>query len=397
MAVAPGVAGAQQSCLEANPTYTDSCGPTFVVPAWGDAGGWKDPSKYSTIQLADFNGDGKDELLARNDQGLEIYWFDTSVGQWRPQVDANGVPQSLNDFRSPLPNETLATDWTKPEYYSTIQAADIDGQPGQEILGRFSDGMRLYKYTPPGGGNDIDGGTWTRIGTGGPYSDADGYGDPPLYSTIQVGRFKQGGPAMLFARQHVSGEFNDPDAQNRPSTLTFYRWDGQWERVPDQISGSGWKGVFLWDDEICSDPSCYLTIQTSNVLPGRRAAADDIAEIMGRDKGGEDEGNGFVNVGDVLDDPRRSVGAFRAGPATQRDPAVLGFRRIPSPAAESGLPVLGGRRDRGGQRRLRGLEPVVLRDLADRGHRRPTGRRGARARQRRPAGQEMGSRSGSRI
>ena len=34
-------------------------------------------------------------MLARNDQGLEIYRFDTSVGQWRPQVDANGVPQAL--------------------------------------------------------------------------------------------------------------------------------------------------------------------------------------------------------------------------------------------------------------------------------------------------------------
>ena len=76
---APGVARAQQ-CPEATPTYFDACGPTFVVPAWGDAGGWTDESKYSTIQLADFNGDGKDELLARNDQGLEIYWFDTSSG-----------------------------------------------------------------------------------------------------------------------------------------------------------------------------------------------------------------------------------------------------------------------------------------------------------------------------
>jgi hypothetical protein len=30
-ALAPDVAAAQQSCLEADPTYTDACGPTFVV------------------------------------------------------------------------------------------------------------------------------------------------------------------------------------------------------------------------------------------------------------------------------------------------------------------------------------------------------------------------------
>jgi hypothetical protein len=47
------------------------------VAGWGDADGWTDPSQYSTIHLADPNGDGKDELIGRNDQGLEVWWFDT--------------------------------------------------------------------------------------------------------------------------------------------------------------------------------------------------------------------------------------------------------------------------------------------------------------------------------
>ena len=136
LGAAPGVAGAQDACPEANPTYTSNCGPTFVVPAWGDAGGWTDPSKYSTIQLADFNGDRTDELMARNDQGIEIYWFDTSLGQWRPQVDGNGVQQVITDFRSPLPSENPATDWTQPEYYSTIQTAHINGAPSARPAGR---------------------------------------------------------------------------------------------------------------------------------------------------------------------------------------------------------------------------------------------------------------------
>jgi hypothetical protein len=50
------VTAAQQSCAEASPTYTDACGPRFVLAGWGDAGGWTDPSKYPTIQLADLNG-----------------------------------------------------------------------------------------------------------------------------------------------------------------------------------------------------------------------------------------------------------------------------------------------------------------------------------------------------
>jgi hypothetical protein len=74
------------------------------------------------------NGDGRDELLGRGDAGLEIWTFDTSVGHWRPQVDAKAVRQVLTDFRSPLPSEdTLG--WQQPQYYSTLQTANLDGSP----------------------------------------------------------------------------------------------------------------------------------------------------------------------------------------------------------------------------------------------------------------------------
>ena len=133
------------ACPSVDTSYTGNCGPAFAVPSWTDAGGWTDPSQYSTIRLADVNGDGSDELIGRSDAGIEIYRFDTTLGQWRPQVDANGVPQLLNDFASLLPsNEGNPHNPNNPQYYSTIQAADIDGQPGAEILARFWDGMRVY-------------------------------------------------------------------------------------------------------------------------------------------------------------------------------------------------------------------------------------------------------------
>jgi hypothetical protein len=265
-------AAAIQACPEASPSYTDECGPTFTLPAWGDAAGWTDPSKYSTIQLADLNGDGRDELIGRNDQGLEIWWFDTSVGQWRPQVDANGVPQVLTDFRSPLPSETPATDWTKPEYYSTIQAANIDGHPGDEILARFSDGMHVYKYFPPAGSRNIDGGSWRQIGTGGPFSDADGYNDPSLYPTIHAAQFVSGQPPMLFARQH---------SQTYAQTMAFYTWNqnGTWTRVPDPGQYAG--KVSDFSDALCGTPSCYLTLQTANVVSGDPNGGGDTTAIMG--------------------------------------------------------------------------------------------------------------------
>jgi hypothetical protein len=83
----PGTAAAQSSaCPAADPSYTGNCGPTFVLPAWGDAGGWTDPSQYATIQLADVDGDGRDELLGRSDAGLR------STSSTRPW--GSGAPRS---------------------------------------------------------------------------------------------------------------------------------------------------------------------------------------------------------------------------------------------------------------------------------------------------------------
>ncbi len=265
MATVPAVAGAQD-CLETDQDYLGACGPTFSVPTWTDAGGWTDPSQYSTIQLADVNGDGKDELLGRSDAGLQIWWFDTSVGQWRPQVDADAVPQILGDFSSPRAGVDRATDWTKPYYYATIQAANIDGQPGSEILARFSDGMRVYKYLPPSGGTAIDGGSWARIGTGGPFSDAEDYGNVSLYSTIHVLQPSADSPAVLYARRHSS--------PGQPS-LAFYTWqNGGWTQLPSPaITG--------FSDQECGQPSCYLTLQTARL---RRPGF--LEEVMGRNASG---------------------------------------------------------------------------------------------------------------
>ena len=311
MALAPGPAEAQQ-CPEATPTYTDSCGPTFVLPPWGDGGGWTDPSKYSTIQLGDVNGDGSDELIARNDQGIEIYWFDTSLGQWRPQADANGLPQVLTAFRSPLPTESPATDWTKPQYYSTIQAADVDGEPGAEILARSADGMHVYKYTPPDADRSIDGGTWQPIGTGGPFSDAAGGSDPSVYSTIQVGKFRAPDLPLMFARLNVTGEA--ADGGDEP-TVIFYRWDaasGSWAALPV----NDWYINVFGNDNGCAHPSCYLDLQTGNFAPRADVDPADTAQVIGRPFGGVV--TAMMYQGGWFEDPQNNIFGDDAAPGDVR-------------------------------------------------------------------------------
>ena len=285
IALAAPSTAAGQGCPSADTSYTGNCGPTFTVPSWGDAGGWTDPSKYSTIQLGDVNGDGRDELIGRNDAGLEIFRFDTTLGQWRPQVDANGLPQVLEDFASPSPpQESTPCSWHDPSYYMTIQTGDVDGQSGEEIVARFCDGIRTFKYSAPEGGQNIDGGTWRRISTAGPYSDANGYDDPSLYPTIHLAQLRSGDPAILFAREHSKP--GDP-------SLAFYAFDPAclgapscWDERNDAISG--------FSDQECGQPACYLDLETADVSP---SAEDQLTDIIGRNKFGLSAFSGDPFVG----------------------------------------------------------------------------------------------------
>ena len=379
IALAAPSTAAGQGCPSADTSYTGNCGPTFTVPSWGDAGGWTDPSKYSTIQLGDVNGDGRDELIGRNDAGLEIFRFDTTLGQWRPQVDANGLPQVLEDFASPSPpQESTPCSWHNPSYYMTIQTGDVDGQSGEEIVARFCDGIRTFKYSAPAGGQNIDGGTWKRISTAGPYSDADGYDDPSLYPTIHLAQLRSGDPAILFAREHSKP--GDP-------SLAFYAFDPAclgapscWDERNDAISG--------FSDQECGQPACYLDLETADVSPW---AEDQLTDIVGRNKFGLSAFSGDPFVGwtmvggsagvagsfaDVAssDCPFSSSGASGPGSGdclgsspsyyeTLRGANIDGRagrradrtreRRAPSPGARSGGGLLGGGDpDRAGRRGL---------------------------------------------
>lgn len=251
---APSLA-AQEACPVATPSYTGNCGPTFALPAWGDGAGWNDPSKYSTIQLADINGDGKDELIARNDQGLEIYWFDTTVGQWRPQVDAHGVQQVLTDFASPVPDQKPATDWTKPQYYSTIQTVHLNGSPRASILARFADGIRVYSFTP-GPGGSIDGGSWSLVSKSDLFSDAAGWNQPQYYSTIHTA-------SINFDRNSGTVDPTTDLIGRSPSGWVGYSWTGSgWSPLSSTPSGP----QSFYADSNCGTPSCYQVfgLSTSN-------------------------------------------------------------------------------------------------------------------------------------
>ena len=192
-------------------------------------------------------------MIARNDDGIEIWTFDKTLGQWRPAVDDKARPQVLTDFRSPLPSES-GPNWTQPQYYSTIQTADLDGPGhGADIIARFPDGLRVYRYTPPKGTKSIDGGTWSLVSKNGPFSDADGYTDPSLYLSIHADR----------GNGNSADQSAEITAQSKSGPVTYF-W-----------TGSGWipAGTQLRDLHIpySNDPADYL-----NLGPATLATPDGV-------------------------------------------------------------------------------------------------------------------------
>ncbi|MES2463672.1 MAG: VCBS repeat-containing protein, partial [Armatimonadota bacterium] len=168
---------------------------------WRDSYGWDQPQYYSTIQLADIDGDDKAELIGRGGQGIEIFKYDASAT----------VPKWVKMLPPPNIIFSDASGWNKPQYYNTIQCADIDGDGKAELIGRGGQGLEAYKYDPsrdPALGwyalprltawSDVPGnGLWTR---------------PDHYTTIQCADIDGDGKAEVIGRGGVGVEVYKFDA-----------------------------------------------------------------------------------------------------------------------------------------------------------------------------------------
>jgi hypothetical protein len=151
----------------------------ILGPKLSDAQQWNKPEYYSTIQCADINGDGQAEILARYIGGILAWYYDKSKGQW---YSLPGGPQ-WGDVNG----------WNRPEYYSTIQCADFDGDGQKELIGRSISGILMFRY-------DTDGRQWTSLPDGPKWSDADYWNRPEYYSTIMAAELDGYGQDELIAR-----------------------------------------------------------------------------------------------------------------------------------------------------------------------------------------------------
>ena len=136
-----------------------------VVPEFSNANGWSADKYWSTIQFADLDGDGDDDVCARGSAGVHGALYDhvsrryDALTLWTGQYsDASG--------------------WGAQQYYATIQLGDINGDGAADICGRGGAGVFC-------GISDASGGFHFTDRMVAPYfSNSNGFDQPERYETF---------------------------------------------------------------------------------------------------------------------------------------------------------------------------------------------------------------------
>ncbi|MBV9579430.1 MAG: VCBS repeat-containing protein, partial [Chloroflexi bacterium] len=214
---------------------------TGVTGPMSDKDGWNEESHYLTIQLADIDGDNQAELIGRGVNGIQVYHWNGGSKNW----DALSLDGPMTDDLG----------WAKPEYYNTIQLADLDEDGQLELIGRGVNGIQVFHW-------DTSAHSWDILSHDGPMTDDDGFNVPKCYSTIRLADIDGDGKPELVGRA--------------PDGLQLYRWIAgtkSWDQLP---FGTGfWSDAEGWDTA-----DQYSTIQLVNIPTGVQY------EIVGRSSGG---------------------------------------------------------------------------------------------------------------
>ncbi len=139
-----------------------SFGHEIKGPDLSTDGGWDQFDKYSTLRLADVDGDGRADLCARRNDGLTC---------WLSKGD---------HFGAAIESSMLSddADGDKPSHYRTLRFADIDGDGRQDLCFRNETGLSCHLANSAGGfGKVIPGPEW---------SDKNGWDAQVRYGTIMI-------------------------------------------------------------------------------------------------------------------------------------------------------------------------------------------------------------------
>jgi hypothetical protein len=150
-------------------------GTPVTGPSWSDESGWSATQYFSTLRLADIDGDGNADLCARAAKGIVCH-KSTGTG-FGPEIAGPGWSD--------------AAGFASAKYYGTLRFGDIDGDGKADVCVRAAKGIGCVLSTGDGFGAAIDGPEW---------SDASGWGDFLYWSSIRLTDVNGDGKADLCAR-----------------------------------------------------------------------------------------------------------------------------------------------------------------------------------------------------
>jgi peptidoglycan/xylan/chitin deacetylase (PgdA/CDA1 family) len=208
-----------------------STGSAFAAPTlwssngdFSDADGWgTDVGHYGTLRLGDVNGDGRADVCGRGIDG--IYCALSTGTSFLPKTG-----WKVGDFSN-------AGGWLPPEYSTTIQLGDINGDGRADVCGRGSGGVACALAN--GTGNGFGPVVWTSF----IFSNFDSWANSPSkYRSIRMGDVNGDGKADICGRNAtgIACAFG-----TAAGTFTGYRYLNNAEYRDDQGWNTDWYGSTL--------------------------------------------------------------------------------------------------------------------------------------------------------
>ncbi len=182
------------------PSEGDHFGERVRGPRWSDAAGFDQLAYWSTVRLADADGDGKADVCARTPNGFRC------------------IRSEGRHFGDELTGPALANGWDDAPVYSTLRMADIDGDGRTDLCAREPDGARCWLFTGHGFDHVLDG---PDLG------EASAWSDPSHYRSFRVAdidgrrpggslRARKRGPALLhLGRRRLRARVDCPLLERR--------------------------------------------------------------------------------------------------------------------------------------------------------------------------------------
>jgi murein DD-endopeptidase MepM/ murein hydrolase activator NlpD len=182
----------------------------IVGPRWSDAAGFDRLEIWSTLRLADVDGDGRADLCARTPNGFECH------------------PSTGRGFDAPWIGPRLAggDGWDDKSHYATLRFGDVDGDGALDLCGRGRGGVTCWMFSGRAFDRSIDGPA---------LSDASGWTEPAWFRTIRLADVDADGRADLCARDADGLRCWRSEGRGFPVVALGPAWREGWD-VPERFA-----------------------------------------------------------------------------------------------------------------------------------------------------------------